>query len=172
MDTALIASRYANALLQYACEQQEEDRVYADAHTLTETLCNGTPTTPGELEACIGGCSASMQRFITLVLRNRRAALLPQILHAYRTLYRKQKGITRAQLTTATENPELADKLMRLMQEQGLREVDFKTEVDPALIGGFIVQVEDKRLDVSVASQLKDIRNELEVKLRKNSQNG
>ena len=58
------------------------------------------------------------------------------------------------------------------MKEQGFTTIDFKTEVDPALIGGFIVQVEDKRLDASIASQLKKIRKELEENIRKTRKNG
>ena len=58
------------------------------------------------------------------------------------------------------------------MKLQGLAEVDFKTEVDPDLIGGFIVQVEDKRLDASIASQLKQIRKDLETRIRKTRNNG
>ena len=58
------------------------------------------------------------------------------------------------------------------MKQQGLTQVDFRTEVDPALIGGFIVQVEDKRLDASISSQLKQIEKELESRIRKNRNNG
>ena len=58
------------------------------------------------------------------------------------------------------------------MKLQGFTEVDFKTEVNPDLIGGFIVQVEDKRLDASIAAQLRDIRKEWEEKNSKNRKNG
>ena len=55
---------------------------------------------------------------------------------------------------------------------RNVTEVDFKTEVNPDLIGGFIVQIEDKRLDASIASQLRDIRREWEEKNRKIRNNG
>ena len=58
------------------------------------------------------------------------------------------------------------------MKEQGFKKIDFETEVDPKLIGGFIVQIEDKRLDASISSQLKNIRKELEENIRKNRKNG
>ena len=70
------------------------------------------------------------------------------------------------------EDPGLAGRLAELMKAQGLTQVDFKTEVNPDLIGGFIVQVEDKRLDASIASQLKQIQKELESRIRKNRNNG
>ena len=58
------------------------------------------------------------------------------------------------------------------MQAQGFTQVDFKTEVDPGLIGGFILQVEDKRLDASIATQLRTIRKEWEEQNRKIRNNG
>ena len=167
MNAGLIASRYANALLLFASETHDETRVYEDAAALKRAILE-----KDDVPGYIAKLSEPMQRFLALVIRNKRVDYLPAILHDYRVLYRKEKGITRAWLTTATENPELAEKLAELMKLQGLTEVDFKTEVNPDLIGGFIVQVEDKRLDASTASQLKQIRKELESRIRKNRNNG
>ena len=167
MNDGLIASRYANALLLFAKEEQAAERMYDDAHALNQAL-----RSPEGLQACIEGLSEPMKKFITLVIRNKRSEHLPAILHAYRRLYRHENGITRAWLTTATENPGLADRLAELMKLQGFTKVDFKTETDPSLIGGFIVQVEDKRLDASTASQLKRIRKELENNIRKTHKHG
>ena len=58
------------------------------------------------------------------------------------------------------------------MKRQGFTKIDFKTEVNPDLIGGFIVQVEDQRLDASIATQLRTIRKEWEEKNRKTRKNG
>ena len=167
MNAGLIASRYATALYLFACETGEETRVYEDARTLKRAVLEN-----GDVTACIESLSAPLQRFLALVIRNKRVEYLPAILHNYRVLYRKEKGITRAWLTTAAENPELVDTLTELMRRQGLTQVDFKTEVDPKLIGGFIVQVDDKRLDASIASQLKTVRKELESRIRKTRNNG
>ena len=167
MNAGLIASRYANALLLFASETQEEERVYDDARSLKRAVSEKE-----NVAACIESLSAPMQRFLTLVIRNKRVEYLPAILHNYRVLYRKEKGITRARLTTAVDEPGLADRLAELMKRQGLTRVDFKTEVNPELIGGFIVQIEDKRLDASLASQLKYIRKELETRIRKTRNNG
>ena len=167
MNDGLIASRYANALLLFAKEERAAKRVYDDAHALNQALAS-----PEGLQACIEGLSEPMKKFITLVIRNKRTEYLSAILHAYRRLYRQENGITRAWLTTATENPGLAERLAELMKQQGFTKVDFKTETDPSLIGGFVVQIEDKRLDASTASQLKRIRKELENNIRKNHKHG
>lgn len=167
MDAGLIASRYAHALLLFANEEHAAPRVYADARALLDAL-----TRPEDLETCIKGLSQPMQKFIALVIRNKRAEYLPAILGAYRAQYRHENGITRAWLTTATEDPGLADRLTELMKQQGFTQVDFKTEINPDLIGGFVIQVEDKRLDASITSQLRTIRKEWEEKNSKNRKNG
>lgn len=167
MNAGLIPSRYANALLLFAKEERADARIYEEAQRLIDSLQSETG-----LAACIESISEPMRRFITLVIRNKRVEFLPAILRSYRQLYRKENGITRAWLTTATENPELVERLTLLMKQQGFTKVDFKTEVDPKLIGGFIVQIEDKRLDASLSSQLKNIRKELEESIRKTRKNG
>ena len=167
MNAGLIASRYANALLLFASEQKAEKQVYDDAAALRDAMRKEE-----DVEGCIAGLCEPMRRFLTLVIRNKRVEYLPAILHTYRKLYRHEKGITRAWLTTATENQDLADRLTELMKAQGFTEVDFRTEVNPDLIGGFIVQVEDQRLDASIATQLRTIRKEWEEKNRKTRKNG
>lgn len=167
MDAGMIASRYANALLLFASETKEEKRVYDDAAVLRLALQEKS-----DVAGCIEKLCEPLQRFLALVIRNKRVEYLPAILQDYRALYRRKKGITRAWLTTAVENPELAEKLAELMKRQGFTKIDFKTEVNPDLIGGFIVQVEDKRLDASIASQLRDIRKEWEENNRKKRNNG
>ena len=167
MNAGLIPSRYANALLLFAKEEREEKRIYEEAQALIDAL-----QSEEGLARCIEGLSEPMRRFITLVIRNKRVEFLPAIMRSYRALYRKEHGIIRAWLTTATENPGLVEKLALLMKEQGFTKVDFKPEVDPKLIGGFIIQIEDKRLDASISSQLKNIRKELEENIRKTHRNG
>ena len=169
MDSGLIASRYAHALLLFAHEQQAETRVYEECAALKRAMMSGEEK---DMNACVTQLSETMQRFLALVIRNKRVPYLSAILYDYRVLYRKEKGITRAWLTTAAEDPGLADKLATLMRLQGFTEIDFKTEVNPDLIGGFVLQIEDKRLDASIASQLQTIRKEWEEKNRKNRKNG
>lgn len=167
MNAGLIASRYATALLLFAQEEGMPARVYDDAGALQEAL-----RSPQALATCVEGLSAPMQKFLSLVIRNRRTDYLAAILNSFRAQYRQEYGITRAWLTTAVDNPGLADRLTELMKQQGFTQIDFQTEVNPALIGGFIVQVEDKRLDASIASQLKQVRKDLETEIRNNRYHG
>lgn len=167
MNEGLIASRYAHALLSFARETHEEAGVYEGARTILAAIRKEI-----DMTASIESAPEPLRKFVALVVHNNRVEYLAQMLLAYRKLYRQEYGITRAWLTTARENPGLAERLEKLMLTQGFTEIDFKTKVDPSLIGGFIVQVEDKRVDASIASQLKHVKRELENKIRKNRNNG
>lgn len=171
MNSGLIAPRYAQALLTFSAEEKAQERVYRDAYALQDAL-QAKKVTDESLATCIEGLSDTMRKFIALVIHNKRVDYLPAILKYYRVLYRHEHGITQAWLTTADEQPGLVEKLTLLMKEQGFTKVDFKTEIDPGIIGGFVVQIEDKRLDASIASQLKKIRKELEERIRKTHKNG
>ena len=77
-------------------------------------------------------------------------------------------------IETAGDIPE--EKLVRVAAKFAeiyeIEEYRLSIEQRDDLIGGFIVQVEDKRLDASTASQLKRIRKELENNIRKTHKHG
>ncbi len=49
-----------------------------------------------------------------------------------------------------------------MLSQNGTSEVNFTTKVDPALIGGFVLEVDDNVLDTSVKRQLDLIRHDLD----------
>ena len=87
MDAGMIASRYAQALLLFARETNDEKRVYEDAAALKRAV-----QAKEDVTGCIESLSKPMQRFLTLVIRNKRVEYLPAILHDYRVLYRREKA--------------------------------------------------------------------------------
>ena len=90
--------------------------------------------------------------------------------------YLKRHDILYVTLTSARELPQsIVDRIGKRAEEM-LAEVGGKqsywVKVDPELIGGFVLRVEDKRLDASIATQLRTIRKEWEEKNRKLRNNG
>lgn len=164
--TGLIASRYARALLEYSAQQGRDVQVFAEVQRLLEAIA-GEQVQKGDdgiLTACINSLGDEMHRFLSLVIANRRADLLPFILHSYVAQYRKAHGITTARLTTAMPSPLLETQLSQLLAQRGYQQVDFSSDVDPELIGGFVLQVDDLRMDASVKSQLQTLREQLAEK--------
>ena len=151
MNSGTIAARYARALLKYALEKGNEDEIFSE---VTSVLAD---------EKERPELSEDMTRFLSLVISSGRKELLRLILDSFLTQYRKEKGIVTAKLTTADDiSEDLSAKIESLLVNQGAKKVDLQTERDTSLIGGFILEVDDKRMDASVTGSLGRIRSAVE----------
>ena len=82
--------------------------------------------------------------------------------HSFVDLYRKQNNLIRARLVTATAPSEQVEgKLRKLVGSQTNGKVEFVSEVDPDLIGGFVLEYDTYRMDASIKSQLNAILSKL-----------
>jgi F-type H+-transporting ATPase subunit delta len=177
MDIGVIAKRYAKALLEYAVEEHAEDEVYAELqrfmqvyHKLPEMhemLSNPLMRDADKVKLLTRAASdrpgAVYSRFAELVVAHRRAAFMLFIANSYVMLYRDLKHISIAQLTTATPVSDtvtrrLKDLVSRLTDDAS--EVQISSHVEPALLGGFKLTIDDLQLDASVASQFERIKKQ------------
>ena len=172
MDLGVVSVRYARALIKSATELKNEDQVYADMQTLVEsyiqvpdlrfTIDNPMLSKDKKetlLVTALGAGHADLsKRFVQLVLKEDRQSALQFMAASYITLYRKQKNITRGKLTTAVAVSEATEQKMKQMVESKTKgTVEFKTEVDPSILGGFILEYDTYRMDASVKSKLNNI---------------
>jgi F-type H+-transporting ATPase subunit delta len=82
--------------------------------------------------------------------------------NSYITLYRQKKNVIRGRLITATAVSQATEQKMRQMVESRTNgTVEFESEVDPDIIGGFILEYDTFRMDSSVKTKLKSILNTL-----------
>ena len=82
--------------------------------------------------------------------------------NSYITLYRQQKNIIRGRLITAAAvSPATEQKMRQMVESKTQGTVEFQTEVNPDIIGGFILEYGTYRMDASVKSKLKSILTEL-----------
>jgi F-type H+-transporting ATPase subunit delta len=100
--------------------------------------------------------------FLNLIIQNNRAFHLPDILRYFIHLYRKQKGIKPAVFTLATApDAEIKNRITEVLKSIYNAEIDLQIAVDPSLIGGFVLRVEDNQYDASVSSALKRMKTKL-----------
>ena len=82
--------------------------------------------------------------------------------NSYITLYRQQKNVISGRLITATAvNTETEKKMRRMVESRTMGNVEFVSEVNPDIIGGFILEYDTYRLDASVKSKLQSILSQL-----------
>ncbi len=176
MDIGVISVRYARALLKCSEESKVEDQVYQEMQTLAESYIAvpelrrtiDNPMVASEkkaelLKAATGGNVSELTvRLINLVIKEGREPMMQFIANSYITLYRQQKNITRGKLITAVNVSESMEQKMRQMVEKRTNgTVEFTTEVDPEILGGFILEYDTYRMDTSVKSQLNNILKQL-----------
>ena len=177
MDIGVISVRYARALLKSATDTNIEDTVYANMQLLAKSYIEvpalrhtiDNPMLAKEqklmlLETAVGGDSASplTKAFIALVLKEDRENMIQFMANSYITLYRKQKNVIRGKLTTAVAvAPETEQKMRHMVESRTKGIVEFETEVDPEIIGGFVLEYDTYRMDASVKSKLNSILNTL-----------
>ncbi len=176
MDIGVISVRYARALLKGAIAERIESKVYQEMQILLNsfltisglrfTIDNPMLSKDKKRDLLVTACGESIspitRKFLDLVLREGREKVLQFIAVSYITLYRRQKNITIGKLITATVvTPAIEQKLQQMVKNRTQGEVEFKTEVDPDLIGGFVLEYDTYRMDASVKSKLNTILTQL-----------
>ena len=152
MNTGIIASRYATALLRYTQETGGGERVC----TQVRRLLDHPEQDPGPLEP-------ELERLIRLVVENGRLEDVKFILRSFIAMYYRSRGIQVAQLTTVVPSEGLERKLRTMLEKQFGTQVLIETKVDPELIGGFTLEVGDYLLDASVRRQIETIRRQFVI---------
>ena len=70
-------------------------------------------------------------------------------------------------LTTAVEAPELVRHLEEIGSLKTDSTVEIKANIDPSIIGGYIMEIDGYRLDASVANQLRRVKRQFIDKNRR-----
>jgi F-type H+-transporting ATPase subunit delta len=166
-----IATPYAEALLQVAEARKETDTVAEQARELL-SIWNGSPQLqaamaspvlePEAKKAALAKLFAdqltpSFQNLLKMLADRHRIAVLDAVLVRFLELYRDLRGITLARVTSATalsdeQQQQLNDKVRSIA---GTKDVEFDLQVDPDLIGGFVVSMGSRVIDASLSGQVR-----------------
>jgi F-type H+-transporting ATPase subunit delta len=168
--------RYARALLKSATDQKQEDTVYQEMMTVAKSYLDvpalrhtiDNPMLSKDKKEALLIVAAGekpcqlTKAFIALVLKEDRENVMQFMANSYITLYRKQKNVIRGKLTTAARvSAETEQKMRQMVESKTNGTVEFETEVNPEIIGGFILEYDTFRMDASVKSKLNNILNTL-----------
>ena len=176
MDIGVISVRYARALLKSATDAKIEADVYKEMQTMAKTYTEvpqlrqtidnpmlSKDTKQTLLLTAVGEKPCELTKaFISLVLKEDRENVMQFIANSYVTLYRQQKNVIRGRLITAAAvSPATEQKMRQMVESKTNGTVEFETEVNPDIIGGFILEYDTYRMDASVKSKLNSILNTL-----------
>ena len=169
------ARRYAEAAFEIALRDGTVDAWRSElegaAHALGDERVSRMLSNPAvaleEREALVKkalskAVSRPVLNLILLMLQRRRIEQLPRVAAEFRRLDNQRQGITQASATTAAElTPAELEALTNKLEQFTGGRVELDVAVDPSLLGGLVVRVGDRLIDVSVRGRLERLRNQL-----------
>lgn len=176
MDKGLLPRRYAKALYKYALEKNATESLYTamlnvelafeNNPSLQTTIANPFVAVQQKRQLLTTAAqtdSAVFDDFISLLAKNNRIDIFRQIALAYTELYRKENNIYLVNITSASKLSDTDKERLTSMIEKhiGNAKAQYTFDVNPDIIGGFIVRIDNELLDASVQNELKQLRKAL-----------
>ena len=170
-----VARRYGKALFELAQEAGQIDRWQRQLEQLRTILEHPSvrglvdnPAIPTQrrievIDALDTGVLGNEVRNLgRLLVETRRADLAGEVVEEYRELADEAAGRVRATATTAIELSERDQRRVGQDLSRRLgREVRLECRVDPAILGGLVLQLGDRLIDASLRSRLHQLRRRL-----------
>ncbi len=175
MRTGAVAARYARALFELAREQGQLERVEADVEHIARELDSPAAAAfllsdrrvPAKerdrhLEALAAHLCPLTANFVRLLREKRRLEVLRELRDAFRQQLLAERGEAQGEVQSARELPpaalsELGQVLSRLLGKR----VALEHRLQPELIAGVRVLVDNRLLDQSAAGRLEELRGRL-----------
>jgi F-type H+-transporting ATPase subunit delta len=169
-----VALRYARALFDSVGE--EIDAVYADLQQVAHSFAliqdlqmfmenPGIPMAEKLriIDTQFDGLNSWVKRLIKMLIENGRLGALPMIINNVRELINRRDNVTQAEVVTAVElDRDLKDRIrLALEKNLGFNRIELETRVDPGILGGMIIKVQDRIIDGSYVGKLEDLRKQV-----------
>lgn len=165
---------YAKALFSLATEKKNTANIKADAIALQSLAKDNVefkdiiknPTISNTVmndlvqKLFSGKVQPETLDFLRLLIKKGRIGQLASIFEAVVFFVNQSENLTQVKLTTATaisdnEKSQIASKFL------GDRKCEIENVVNPEIVGGFVLEFDNKILDNSISTQLQTLKNNL-----------
>lgn len=168
------AVRYAKALLESAEASNIQELIYGDMKSVYDTIQGSrelqvalqSPVIKVEdkqqiLQKIFADSNELTQSLIQTLAANKRTELLSGVSQSFLELYKERKGIVDAVVITAVAmTPEIENKILdKIKSLTGSETITIKNEINPEILGGFILRVGDIQYDASIRNQFQNLKN-------------
>lgn len=173
----LVSSTYGDALFDLALEKDSVDALFEEAQAVRETfleneevlrLFNHPKIRKEEKTAFIekifeGRVSGDMVGFLHIIVTKDRYNEILPIFDYFIHKVKEYKGIGTAHVTSAVElsGPQKKAIEGKLLATTGYHTFEMDYKVDPSILGGLIIRIEDRVVDSSLKTQLDKMTKEL-----------
>lgn len=180
MKEVKIANRYAKALFDLAVEKDVLERIKNDAQ-LVYTVCKTnrdfilmlrSPVIKASKKLSVfknvfeKSIHALTYEFLVIITKNKREGLIMDISEQFIEIYKKHNNIVTAMLSTAVKiDNDTRESIVNLLKKQTNAKIELAEDVNKDLMGGFVLNFDDKQYDASILRQIQNLRKEFDVNL-------
>ena len=177
MKDARAALRYAKAILNLAIDTKEESSVNEDMQLISTTIFENDELSvvlrspvikSADKMKVLNAMFAKKVNNISLGLfsllqENKRIAMLESIAKQYSIIYDFHKNTSVAKVTTAVPiTSDIEKKVLAKIVELTGEQANLENEVNPDILGGFVLRVGDIQYDASISNHLNELRKEFD----------
>jgi len=176
MSVQRIASRYAKSLIELADERDQLEAVTEDMNSLKEMMSNRdlyllfkSPVVPTDKKKQIfktlfeGKLTPLVSGFLNILTTKGREAYMPDVVQEYTKQYKRLMHISTVKLTTAVAiSEEVLQSIHDKLKASGATDdkVEIVSQVDPDVIGGFVLEFDNKIYDASISNKLEVLKRQ------------
>jgi F-type H+-transporting ATPase subunit delta len=175
MASTRAAIRYAKAILEIAQSKGVAEAVSDDMNSIASTISGNVelstfiqnPTLRVEVKEnalleVFANTNSVTKSLFHLLFENKRFEILEAVAVEYSKLFDIMNGVEVAQVTTAIAmDAALEAKVLAKIATLSDKKITIENNVDPSIIGGFILRIGDKQYNASVANRLQVLKREL-----------
>lgn len=172
---SLAVKKYVSALVEVALENKCLDRVYDEFKAVDEELSSNeefakflqmdivtSHDKKALFEKSLANGSKYLLNFIKLLIDKEHMDEFHEMFIEFEDMYKEQQNIIEATAVTAIELSE-ADiaSITEMLAKKYDKTVVLTTQVDPSILGGMMLYVDNTLLDASLRSKLSGLKNAL-----------
>ncbi len=176
MSVGIVAARYAKSLIELAKEKNVLEVVYQDMKLFKDTadknrglmLALKSPVVRHEKKLAIlkalfkERVNPVSYSIFTIITKKNRESILDAIADEFIVSYNLFQGIQKATVVTTTPlTEELRKQFINIVAGSTGKTIQLEEKVDPNLIGGYVLRVDDRQIDASLRSRLNELKLEL-----------
>ena len=170
------ARKYSNALFQSAKEAGKTEKVYDDIVFISETIDTNVGLKNALLNPIVSLSdkkdivqklfSVHIEKitldFIFLLLEHNRLDCLNEVVNCYNQASNKLNNIITPTVISAVElNDEQKNRIISKLENKTNKKVLPEYTVKPDIIGGIIIEIDDKTIDCSIKTKFDNMRKQL-----------
>jgi F-type H+-transporting ATPase subunit delta len=173
MSNQAVAYRYAKSLIELAEEKGITDTIQKDMQ-LFDQVCNENRAFELALKSPVIKHLKKLEilkavfkdkidpmtlSIFQIITNKNRETVLPELATEYLRQYDVLKGVVTAEVTTvSTLTEDQKKEFSKLVSSSTGKSVKLTEKVNPELIGGYILRVNDTQIDTSIRKKLNDLK--------------